>query len=382
MKKIGCIFLVLICVCGIIPACNLTGFNSNKPEDIALEFTRIYFTQIPYSKNYDYSKDSNQGANKTPSDVLKPFGKLNVTESVMTKLSEFYKGGTPPALQFNKDFYAKEQYRIQYVKDHGRYLEYGVTAINVSKKSFNNELLIGLIVNIDVSGDRPKVSYFKYDNTDTKPVGSTIPEGSNKKIDMLGFGMPEILMVGAVIAVVIVTIFLRKRPARKSESIPIQSENSKETATFDSNPAKSLNKLTLLIILVLLVGGGYYFYNHSSMRVTDNMVIFAKELSKKIYSDRAGFGFGALHPRTVTISKMDVIEVGESSNKILPVKFHIVGELKTQEDKADASSFPIRLSVEDVVKPIDENVVYYFSKDEFSKRIVCDESKMNCIKEN
>jgi hypothetical protein len=118
----------------------------------------------------------------------------------------------------------------------------------------------------------------------------------------------------------------------------------------------------------------------SCTKVDEKMITFAKELATRTYKEQPRFGF-TLHPVIVTINKIEVVEIGKKNNNMLPVKFHIQGVIKTKEDKADASSFPIRLSLVDVTEPINDTVVYYFSKDEFNKQVVCDESQMICNKE-
>lgn len=129
---------------------------------------------------------------------------------------------------------------------------------------------------------------------------------------------------------------------------------------------------------------GEYVYRgeQPTRKVTEKMRWMAEEFAKKLYNRSSSFGFGALYPITVNINSIEVVDVGQKNDRNLPVKLHILGEIRTQEDKSDASSFPIRLYTVDVVRPIDDTKVFYFSKDEFNKQVVCDESQINCVKEN
>lgn len=135
---------------------------------------------------------------------------------------------------------------------------------------------------------------------------------------MLGFGMSELVMIAVILGLVL-AIVISKNLSRKSSSA-----SGEET----SQPTTGLLARSIIIIAVIVAAGACFKFIAGD-RVDDKKMSLARELAERMYKNHASFGFGALNPTVVNISRMDVVDIGERSDKALPVKFQIQGDIST-----------------------------------------------------
>jgi len=163
MIKIGRNLIGIVCVLVSLSSCKSSATQESNPDNIAVNFTKSFFSQIANSRNNDYSKEPTNGKKDVASDILSPFIKGSCTKAVIVKLADFYEGSIPPALQHDDRFYKNDAYEIKSKFNEGSVLEYKVAAINLSKVVVGSDkAFVGLTVVVDTTGKQPTVSDYTY----------------------------------------------------------------------------------------------------------------------------------------------------------------------------------------------------------------------------
>lgn len=152
MKRFSWLFLISVLV--FLTSCQST----NSPDKVAIEFTRLFFTQMAHSKNSDYSNNLNLGV-----EAIKPFANGICTERVCKKIAQFYEEETYPALRHPEKFFANDDYKIMSKFNEGANMIYRVAAMNLSKEIIGSDkVLFGLKVIVNTDGKTSTVTDYEY----------------------------------------------------------------------------------------------------------------------------------------------------------------------------------------------------------------------------
>jgi hypothetical protein len=107
--------------------------STTNPDKVAIEFTRLFFTQAAHSRDSDNSKN-NKGNLDLVLKAISPFKNGMCTESVVKDIAEFYEEPLMPVFQYPANFYANDDYKIMAKFNEGSHVKYHVAAMNFSNK--------------------------------------------------------------------------------------------------------------------------------------------------------------------------------------------------------------------------------------------------------
>lgn len=118
-------------------------------------------------------------------------------------------------------------------------------------------------------------------------------------------------------------------------------------------------KRALLVGVVIQIFVGYLSVVYAAPNLSKKMLDMANVFAIKMNT-------GVSSGEVVSIHQIKVVDIGKDKGNGLPVKFYVKGSRNTPHNSYS----------------IDSTTVYYFTKDEFNKHVICSTGNMFCMNES